>query len=39
VIEVNPRNSEIVWEYVDQSLFEFFSPHIFGAQRLAKGNI
>jgi len=38
VIEVNPRNSEIVWEYVDQSLFEFFSPYISGAQRLANGN-
>jgi hypothetical protein len=38
VIEVDPRNSEIVWEYVDQSLFEFFSPYISGAQRLANGN-
>src|SRR5205823_11071978 len=32
VIEVDPRTSEIVWEYVDQSLFEFFSPYISGAQ-------
>lgn len=38
VIEVDPRTSEIVWEYVDQSLFEFFSPYISGAQRLPKGN-
>jgi uncharacterized protein (UPF0248 family) len=38
VIEVDPRTSEIVWEYVDQSLFEFFSPYISGAQRLANGN-
>jgi outer membrane protein assembly factor BamB len=38
VIEVNPRTSEIVWEYQDQSLFDFFSPYISGAQRLANGN-
>jgi hypothetical protein len=38
VIEVDPRTSAIVWEYADQSLFEFFSPSISGAQRLANGN-
>ena len=38
VIEVDPRTSAIVWEYADQSLFEFFSPYISGAQRLANGN-
>jgi hypothetical protein len=38
VIEVDPRTSAIVWEYIDQSLFEFFSPYISGAQRLANGN-
>ena len=38
VIEVDPRTSEIVWEYHDQSLFEFFSPYISGAQRLPNGN-
>lgn len=38
VIEVEPRTSAIVWEYIDQSLFEFFSPYISGAQRLANGN-
>jgi len=38
VIEVDPRTSEIVWEYTDQSLFEFFSPYISGAQRLPNGN-
>jgi len=27
-----------VWQYTDQSLFEFFSPYISGAQRLANGN-
>jgi hypothetical protein len=38
VIEVDPRTSEIVWEYIDKSLFEFFSPYISGAQRLPNGN-
>jgi Arylsulfotransferase (ASST) len=38
VIEVDPRTNAIVWEYTDQSLFEFFSPYISGAQRLANGN-
>jgi arylsulfotransferase ASST len=38
VIEVDPRTNAIVWEYVEQSLFEFFSPYISGAQRLANGN-
>ena len=38
VIEVNPRTSEIVWEYRDPVPFNFFSPYISGAQRLANGN-
>jgi hypothetical protein len=38
VIEVDPRTSEIVWQYTDQSIFNFFSPYISGAQRLANGN-
>jgi outer membrane protein assembly factor BamB len=38
VIEVDPRTSAIVWQYTDQSLFEFFSPYISGAQRLSNGN-
>lgn len=38
VIEVDPRSGEIVWEYHDQSLFDFFSPYISGAQRLPNGN-
>ena len=35
VIEVEPRTGAIVWEHTDPSLFEFFSPCISGAQRLA----
>ena len=38
VIEVDPRTGAIVWEYRDQSLFDFFSPYIGGAQRLPNGN-
>ena len=38
VIEVDPRTSAIVWEYRDQSHFDFFSPYISGAQRLPNGN-
>ncbi|GIX47529.1 MAG: hypothetical protein KatS3mg131_1740 [Candidatus Tectimicrobiota bacterium] len=38
VIEVDPRTNAIVWEYHDQSLFDFFSPYISGAQRLPNGN-
>ncbi len=38
VIEVDPRTNAIVWEYADQSIFDFFSPYISGAQRLANGN-
>jgi hypothetical protein len=38
VIEVDPRTSEIVWQYSDPALFDFFSPYISGAQRLANGN-
>ncbi len=38
VIEVDPRTSAIVWEYTDPALFEFFSPYVGNAQRLANGN-
>jgi hypothetical protein len=38
VLEVDPRTNEIVWRYIDQSVFEFFSPYISGAQRLGNGN-
>lgn len=38
VIEVDPHTSAIIWEYTDPSLFEFFSPYVGNAQRLANGN-
>jgi hypothetical protein len=38
VIDVNPKNNEIVWEYRDSPHIHFFSYHIGGAQRLSNGN-
>ena len=38
VIEVDPRTNEIVWEYRDSPVFNFFSAYISGARRLANGN-
>lgn len=38
VIEVDPKTSEIVWEYHDTPPFNFFSPYISGARRLPNGN-
>lgn len=38
VIEINPKTNKIVWEYHDQPVFNFFSPYISGARRLANGN-
>jgi hypothetical protein len=38
VIEVDRTTKEIVWEYVDQSILNFFSPFVSGAQRLPNGN-
>ncbi len=38
VIEVNPATNEIVWEYRDQPVFNFYSPYISGARRLPNGN-
>jgi hypothetical protein len=34
----DPKTSEIVWQYTDPALFDFFSPYISGGQRLANGN-
>ena len=38
VIEVNPANNEIVWEYTDNPAYNFFSSYISGARRLPNGN-
>ena len=38
VIEVNPANNEIVWEYTDNPAYNFFSAYISGARRQPNGN-
>jgi hypothetical protein len=38
VIEVKPETKEIIWEYQDSTIFNFFSPFISSAQRLENGN-
>ena len=38
VIEVDRQTKEIVWQYTDTPLHNFFSPYISGAQRLPNGN-
>ncbi len=37
-IEVNPATNEIVWKYQDAPAWNFFSPRMGVAQRLANGN-
>jgi arylsulfotransferase ASST len=37
-IEVNPATNEIVWKYQEAREFNFFSPRISNAVRLANGN-
>ena len=38
VLEVNPKTSEVVWEYETLPGWDFFSPFVSGAQRLPNGN-
>jgi hypothetical protein len=38
VLEINRQTKEIVWQYTDTPLHNFFSPYISGAQRLPNGN-
>lgn len=38
IVEIDPSNNQIVWEYQDKPYFNFFSPRISGASRLANGN-
>lgn len=38
VIEVDPSTNEIVWQYEDRPVFNFFSPFVSGARRLPNGN-
>ena len=38
VLEVDPERAEVVWGYQDRPQWNFFSPIISGARRLAGGN-
>lgn len=38
IVEVDPSNSSIVWEYAAQPREQFFSGHISGAERQSNGN-
>ena len=38
VIEVNPTNDQIVWQYMANPPFAFFSPNVSSAERLPNGN-
>jgi outer membrane protein assembly factor BamB len=38
VIEINPATNEIVWKYQESPVWNFFSPRMGNAQRLANGN-
>jgi outer membrane protein assembly factor BamB len=38
VVEVDPKNDQIVWEYRPKIVFSFFSGTIGGCERVAKGN-
>ncbi len=39
VLEVNPADNEIMWEYWGMPAQQFFSGHISGASRLESGNV
>ena len=39
VIEIDPSNSEVVWDYQGVPSSQFFSGHISGATRLESGNV
>ena len=38
VVEINPDNKQVVWEYRDNPYFNFYSSRISGARRMPNGN-
>ena len=38
IIEINPSDDEIIWEYLGDPPISFFSYHISGCERLSNGN-
>jgi outer membrane protein assembly factor BamB len=39
IVEVNPKDSSLVWQYTADPDIQFLSAHISGADRLAGGNV
>jgi hypothetical protein len=39
VVEINPKDSKVVWQYTADPDIQFFSAHISGAERLTGGNV
>ena len=39
VIEVNPRDDMVAWQFTSEPDIQFFSAHISGAERLPGGNV
>ncbi len=39
VVEVNPKDNSIAWEYSGEPFEQFFSAHVSGAERLPGGNV
>ena len=38
IIEIDPNNDEVVWEYKDKNVQDFFSPFMSGCERLQNNN-
>ena len=38
ILEINPKTTEVEWEYADAPWWDFYSPTVSGAQRLLNGN-
>ncbi|HEY7293615.1 MAG TPA: hypothetical protein VH916_01185 [Dehalococcoidia bacterium] len=39
VVEVNPTDNSVAWEYSGEPFEQFFSGHVSGAERLPGGNV
>lgn len=39
IVEVNPKTSQVVWQYTANPEIQFFSAHISSAERLGGGNV
>ncbi|MHB8574042.1 MAG: aryl-sulfate sulfotransferase [Dehalococcoidia bacterium] len=39
VVELDPKDNKVVWEYIGEPAEQFFSGHVSGADRLPGGNV